>query len=775
MWAGKPLIVETGLLAQQAGGSCTVQYGDTIALATATISKNTREGLDFFPLMVEFEEKLYANGQIKGSRFIKREGRPSDESVLVSRMIDRALRPLFDDRIRNDVQVICTTMSFDREAPIDVVALIAASCALHMSDAPWNGPLAGNRIGLVEGELVVNPTMDQMDVSTLDLVTAGAGDKVIMVECGANEVPKDVMNKAFVLATQHYAPVVELIEEVRKAVGKEKLSLEDLMPHKTQEEINAETAAIEVITKYITEVTAPWLLEKDLPTKKLRKGNLDIVKSILKEKLSADESLTPEQVSFAMSKASGLIEEEVSRAVLERDRRVDGRGLREIRELYGQINLFPRTHGSALFARGETQILTVTTLGAPGDAQVVDGLGIDEKRRYMHHYNFPPYSVGEVSPLRGTGRREIGHGALAEKALMPVLPTLEEFPYTIRLVSETMGSNGSSSMASTCASTLALLAAGVPITSSVAGVAIGLISDETQGKYKVITDLQDLEDGKGGMDFKITGSRKGFTAIQLDTKTTGLPPHVVTEALEQGEAGITTILDFMAGVIAQPQELSVYAPRILSLRIEPDKIGAVIGSGGKVINSIIEETQVAIDIEDDGLVMITGAMEGALKAKEIIENIVKEVEVGEEYEGKVTRVLDFGAIVEFLPGKDGMVHVSEIDWKRTENVSDVLKIGDVVKVKVVKIEDGKIGLSMKALKPKPEGYVERPPRSNDSRGPRHGGGRPSHGGGYGRRDERPRHQGQSSASAPRPSLENEAQGVQDDAKKKKRGLFGFGG
>ena len=699
---GKKVIVETGLLAQQAGGACTVQIGDTVVLAAATISKYAREGLDFFPLMVEFEEKLYANGQIKGSRFIKREGRPTDEAVLTGRMIDRALRPLFDERIRNEVQVIVTTMSYDREAPIDVVSLIAASCALHMSDVPWNGPLAGNRIGLVDGKLIVNPTIDEMDVSDLDLVTAGTGDKVIMVECGANEVPKDKMDEAFKLATKHYAEVTDLIEKVRKGAGKEKLNILELMPDKSEEEIKAEEEAVEIARELLKDLTAPWLLEKDLPTKKLRKGNLEIVKDELKVKLTEKE-LTEDQISYAMNKASGLVEDEISKAILERDRRVDGRAMTEIRDLAAQINLFPRTHGSGLFMRGETHILSLVTLGSPGDAQIIDGLGIEEKKRYMHHYNFPPYSVGEVKMLRGTGRREVGHGALAEKALMPVLPAQADFPYTIRVVSETMGSNGSSSMGSTCGSTLALLAAGVPLKKHVGGIAIGLISDEEKGVYKVITDLQDLEDGNGGMDFKITGTRDGITAIQLDTKTKGLPPQVITEALEQGASALNKVIDVLEKTIPAPQEMSVHAPRIITLMIDPEKIREVIGQGGKVINSIIDATGVQIDIEDDGSVFITGAVEGAEAAQKWIENIVKVPEAGEEYEGTVVRLMDFGAFVEILPGKDGLVHVSEIAWERTENVADAVKIGDKVKVKVIEIDSqGRINLSMKALLPRPE-------------------------------------------------------------------------
>ena len=721
-FAGKTLKIETGVLALQANAAVTVQLGDSVVLATATISKKQRDNLDFFPLMVEFDEKLYAGGQIKGSRFIKREGRPSDEAVLTGRMIDRALRPMFDERIRNDIQVICTTLSYDPEAPIDVVALIAASAALHISDIPWNGPLSANRIGLINDELILNPTIAQIIESDLDLVTSGMGDKVIMVECGANEVPVKKMDEAFKFAVANYKPVTDLIEKARTAIGKEKLSLTDLMPQKTEEVLALEDAAVKVAEKLIKELTGPWLLTNDVPTKKLRKGNTDIVKKELKLKL-VEAGLTEDQIKYVSDKASKMIEDEVSRSIIERDRRVDGRSMKEIRELSSQINLFPRTHGSAMFMRGETQVVSIVTLGSPGDAQILDSLGVDEKKRYMHHYNFPPYSVGEVAPMRGTGRREIGHGALAEKALVPVLPTQEEFPYTIRVVSETMGSNGSSSMASTCGSSISLMAAGVPIKRHVGGIAMGLVSDEKNGIYKVITDLQDLEDGFGGMDFKVTGTRQGITAIQLDTKTSGLPPKVVTDALNQSEEALDEVISFLEKTVAVPQELSKYAPRILSLRIDPEKIGEVIGSGGKVINEIIEMCGgVAIDIEDDGLVLVTGEVENAQKAIKIIETITKVPQAGDVFEGPVVRLMDFGAFIQLAPGKDGMCHVSEIAYTRIEKPADVLKVGDIVKVMVKEVDSmGRINLSMKALLPKPEGYIEQPPRPRPPSRPFNGG------------------------------------------------------
>lgn len=708
-WGGKDLTIETGKLALQAGGAVTVTYGDTVMMATATISGNTREGLDFFPLMVEFEEKLYAAGKIKGSRFIKREGRPSDEAVLTGRMIDRALRPLFDDRIRNDVQVICTTLAYDPAVPFDVIGLIAASAALSISDVPWEGPIACVRVGLLDDEFVMNPSVEQIAKSKLDLIVAGRPNRLIMVECGANEVAEDKMQAAFDFADGYYQPVIELIEKVKAAVGKEKKSLTMLMANKTEEQLVKEENAVTLAREIIKEITAPWLLIDSVPTKALRKNYLSSLKVELKEKLlpkilatAAPEENVDKLVAYVMGKSTKLIEWEISLAIIDRERRVDGRSMSDVRELSAEINLFKRLHGSALFSRGETQVLSIVTLGAPGDAQIVDGMEVEEKKRYMHHYNFPPYSVGEVSPMRGTGRREIGHGALAEKALIPVLPTQEEFPYTIRVVSEVMGSNGSSSMGSTCGSSLALMAAGVPIKKPVAGIAMGLVSLEDKGIYKVITDLQDLEDGLGGMDFKVAGTADGITAIQLDTKTTGIPRDVVVQCFKQSRDARLKILDVMNAAISKPAELSEFAPRILTLRIDPEKIREVIGTGGKVINGIIAETGVNIDIEDDGLVMITGAMEGAQKALKIVQSIVKVPEVGEIFEGEVVKLMDFGAFVKLTPSKDGMVHVSEIDWKRIEKPSDVLKVGEKVKVKVMAIDDlGRVNLSMKALKEKP--------------------------------------------------------------------------
>lgn len=709
-WGGKEITIETGRLAMQAGGAVTVTCAGTVVMAAATISSNRRDNLDFFPLMVEFEEKLYAAGKIKGSRFIKREGRPSDEAVLTGRMIDRALRPLFDDRIRNDVQVICTTLSYDPAVPFDVLGLIAASAALSISDVPWNGPIAGMRVGMTDGEYILNPSVEQMNKSRLDLILAGVTGKVIMIECGANEVTEDEMLKAFDFADAFYAPVVELINTVVAKVGKQKKSLGELMPQKTDEQLATEDMVIKLAKEVAKEVTAPWLLVKDLPTKALRKNGMGEVKAELKEKLHQRilmlghaEDEAEKLTVFGAAKASKIIEQEVSNAILERERRVDGRGMYDIRALSADVHIYPRLHGSAIFERGETQVLSVVTLGAPGDAQIIDGMEVEEKKRYMHHYNFPPYSVGEVSPLRGTGRREVGHGALAEKALVPVLPAQADFPYTIRVVSEVFGSNGSSSMGSTCGSSLALMSAGVPIKRPVAGIAMGVVSEEEKGIFKVITDLQDLEDGNGGMDFKVAGTSEGITAIQLDTKTTGLPRQVWIDALKYGKEARLKILDVMNAAISTPSELSAFAPRILTLRIDIEKIREVIGSGGKVINGIIADTGVQIDIEDDGLVMITGAMEGAQKALKAVQDIVKVPEVGEVYEGEVVRMLDFGAFIKLTAAKDGMVHVSEIDWKRVEKPSDVLKLGQKVKVKVIAVDDqGRINLSMKALIPKPE-------------------------------------------------------------------------
>lgn len=737
-WGGKPLIIETGRFAHAAGGSCTVQYGDTIVLATATMSEEPREGLSFFPLMVDFEEKLYAAGRIKGSRFIKKEGRPTDEAVLAGRYIDRALRPLFPEGIRNDVQVIVTVLSFDGENDPDVVGLIAASCALHISSIPWNGPIGNIRIGNIGGEWVVNPTYEARSKSVLDLAFAGTAEKVIMVEAGASEAHDDLVLDAFAFGLKHMRKPIELIEEVRKAVGKEKMDPTAAATNEERARRERERAVVKIAEPFILQKIQEYFFGAPQATKSERRDAKLRIKREAAEFLASKE-IAPEEIRYGTAAVEPMIEREVSRLIVDEGRRVDGRGLDEIRPLVAEVGLFKRTHGSGHFSRGETQVLSMLTLGAPGDEQTLDGMELTGTKRYMHHYNFPPFSVGETKPMRGPGRREIGHGALAEKALLPVLPDKETFPYTIRVVSEVLGSNGSSSMGSTCGSTLALMDAGVPIKTPVAGVAMGL-AQNAKGDWKVITDLQDLEDGEGGMDFKITGTRNGITAIQMDTKTHGLSMDIVREAFTKAKVGRLHILETMAQTIAEPRaELSPYAPRIITLRIHPEQIGLVIGPGGKMINEIIAETGVqAIDIEDDGLVMITSlSAEGAQKAKEWIEQMTREVEPGETFKGKVVRVMDFGAIVEFLPGKDGMVHVSELAPWRVAQVGDIVKMGDEVFVKVLDVDvaNNRISLSMKQAEGNDYTKFKRPePGAFPSDRPR--GDRPHHGNGNGGRPNR---------------------------------------
>ncbi len=702
---GKTLSLETGKLAQQAGSSVVCRYGDTVVLATVVMSPTPRDGVDFFPLMVEYEERLYAAGKIKSSRFIKREGRATDEAVLTGRMIDRSIRPLFPDELKNEVQVILTVLSVDQENDPDVPAMVGAAAVLMLSDIPWHGPLAGIRIGRINGEWVINPSYEARAKSDLDLFVSGTGENVLMIEAGAHQVPEGACYDAIEFSLKHLGSLCRFLENVQNEIGSPKKTIEQLLPKKETEETEAE----EPISADILEKTNAWLTENfprylitgENVTKRSRKTAIGEMRQAL------DEYLKTEQVGKdKRKKLLAIVDEraeaEVARAILESQTRVDGRTLDQIRPLSVEVGVLPRTHGSGLFQRGETQVLSIVTLGSPGDEQTLDGMEEVGKKRYMHHYNFPPYSVGEVKPLRGPGRREIGHGALAEKALLPVLPTKEEFPYTIRVVSEVLGSNGSSSMASTCGSSLALMDAGVPISAPVAGIAMGLASDEEAGRYTVLTDLQDLEDGKGGMDFKVAGTRSGITAIQLDTKTKGLPLPVVKETLEKALAARLRILDAMADVIASPRaELSQYAPRITSLRINPDKIRDVIGVGGKTINEIIDATGVQIDIEQDGLVMITATnAEGAEQAIEWIKRLTREVAVGELYEGKVTRMLDFGAFVEILPRQEGLVHISELAPYRVNAVSDIVKIGQMVTVKCIGIDDqGRINLSLKRALP----------------------------------------------------------------------------
>ena len=700
-FAGKKLVIETGQLAQQANGSCTVRYGDTVVLATAVMG-NIKEGVDYFPLSVEYEERLYAAGKIKGSRWIKREGRPSDEAILTARLVDRCIRPLFSKEIKNEVQVVLTVLSFDQENDSDIVGLIAASTALAISDIPWNGPLAGIRLGRIENEWVVNPSFEAREKSTLDLVVAGMNEKILMVEAEGKEVPEDVVYSAIEFSGKHINKIIKLIDEVVRAIGKTKIDLVPTALAAGEEEETPESykELVEKADKWIKENVTKILFDKKLSTKEERKSALAESKENLIAYLE-EQGIGKERRKKALPLFDRFVEKEVSRAIIEEEKRVDGRKLTEIRPLNVKVGILPRTHGSALFNRGATQVLSIVTLGSPGDEQFLEGLEESGRKRFMHHYNFPPYSVGETGRIGSPGRRDIGHGALAEKAVRPLMPTKEEFPYTVRVVSEVLGSNGSSSMASTCGTSLALMDAGVPLKKAVAGIAMGLASDEEKGVYKVLTDLQDLEDGPGGMDFKIAGTAEGITAIQLDTKTSGLPLDVVKKTLDQGRQARLEILETMNRVIAEFRpDLSPYAPRIVSFNIDPERIREVIGPGGKVINEIIDATGVQIDIEQDGLVMVTSTNEeGSKKAVDWIKSIVREVEVGEIFEGKVVKILDFGAIVQILPNQDGMVHISELAHHRVGSVSDVVKIGDVVKVKVINAENGRIGLSIKALLP----------------------------------------------------------------------------
>lgn len=730
-WGGTPLTIETGRYALQANAALTVRYGDTVMMATVVKSDSIRAGIDYFPLMVDFEEKLYAAGRIKGSRFIKREGRPSDDAILSGRLIDRAIRPLFDDRIRNDVQVIVTALSIDGEHDSAFVGLIAASAVLSISSLRWNGPIGAARIGRNKetGEFILNVSDAQIasGVSDLDLMVAGTPEKLIMTEAGAVEVPDDVVVDAMKWGCAQLTPVVDLIARVQRELG---VTKESFTPDVSEELARAE----EITTSYLTASTDSVIFAEKKITKQERTVVINALKTGVKDAL-ATAGISPETTAVVASSIKERVAGIVSARILSHKQRLDGRGLTEIRSLLSEIDLLPRTHGSALFMRGDTQVLSLTTLGAPGDVQTLDSMEEVGTKRYMHHYNDAPFTYGEAGPLRGPGRRAIGHGALAERALEPVLPSEESFPYAIRVVSEVMGSNGSSSMASTCASSLSLMAAGVPIKKPVAGIAMGLASrtDESGSiiDWEVLTDLQDIEDGRGGMDFKIAGTADGITAVQMDTKTAGLSWDIVEKTFAQSKAARQEILLAMQQTIAQPKaDLSPYAPRIETLRIDPEKIGDVIGPGGKIIKKIIEETQVQIDIEQDGRVLITAVdMEAMARAKEKILAIVKVIEAGEEYEGPVVRLEDFGAFVQLTPNKDGLVHVSEISWERTNKPSDVLKIGQVVKVLVKEIDQlGRVNLTMRGLTAKPEGYVEPPPRPPRTGGPPRGG--RSGGGGF---------------------------------------------
>lgn len=720
-WAGRRLTIETGRFALQALSSCTARYGDTMILATVVKSKEVRDGIDYFPLMVDFEEKLYAAGKIKGSRFIKREGRPSDDAILVGRLIDRSIRPLFDERVRNDVQVILTALSVDGENDAAIASLIAASCAIAISPIPWAGPIAAARVGRKNGELILNATIKQIEEGDLNLVVAGTPEKLVMVEAGANEVAEEDLLKAMKWGCGELQPVIDLIKKVQKDLKVEKMD-------PTKEEVSEAVAAVrnakELAEKFVADHADDMIFDTPKITRKERYGMLDGFERALKTYLP-ENGVPEEAIKPALKEIKTFVQKAVTKRILDKGQRLDGRKMEEIRELQVGVDLLPnRVHGSAMFMRGDTQVLSTVTLGAPGDVQTLDSMEEDGTKRYMHHYNDTPASYGEAGPLRGPGRRAIGHGALAERALDPVMPPQEKFPYAIRVVSEVLGSNGSSSMASTCGSTLSLMAAGVPIKKPVAGIAMGLASNE-KGKWQVITDLQDVEDGPGGMDFKIAGTRDGITAVQMDTKTLGLSWEIVEQTISQSQKARLEILEKMATAISAPRaDLSPYAPRIETIMIDPEKIRDVIGPGGKIINKIIDETGVQIDIEQDGRVLVTSNdAEGMKKAIKTIIELTKEVQAGEIYEGVVVRLEDFGAFVQILPNKDGLVHVSEISWERVGRPSDVLKINDKVQVKVKEIDSlGRVNLTMKELKSKPEGYVDQPPRERRPFGGSHGGG-----------------------------------------------------
>ncbi len=712
--AGIELSVEVGKLAQQAQGSCTVTYGETVVLATAVSSSSPREGIDYFPLMVDYEERLYAAGKIKGSRFIKREGRATDDAILTARLIDRSIRPLFKESQRNDVQVVVTVLSYDGINEPDFPSLIAASIALGISPITWGGPLAGIKIGRIGSEWVINPSVEARQKSDFDLLVAGVKDQVVMIEAGAKQVPEAVMIEAIEFAGKHIQKILPFIEKIIKEVG---------LP-KQEASIDPEKAAIR---KLVTDKVQTFLATKNLDNcfqadKSKMKAAIEEVKTELDQVLKVDNEVSKDARAMGIAMLDQVLEKTFKTLVLEKNKRPDNRAFDEIRPLSAEVAILPRTHGSALFSRGETQVLSVVTLGAPGDEQTLDSMEESGTKKYMHHYNFPGYSTGEVKPLRGPGRREIGHGALAEKALVAVLPDGADFPYTIRVVSEVLGSNGSSSQASICGSTLSLMDAGVPIKAPVAGIAMGLVVDDKDpNKYQILTDIQGIEDHSGHMDFKVAGTEAGITAIQLDIKLGGISYNVVKETITKARVARMKVLEVMAKAITAPRsELSQYAPRIITLRIDPEKIREVIGTGGKIINEIIDKCGVQIDIEQDGLVLITSVnSEGAQKAKTWIENIVKEIEVGEIYEGKVTQIIkdrnsgsEIGAIVELVPGKDGMVHISQVSYTRIAKITDQINIGDTVKVKVVDVDkaNNRVSLSIKDLLPKPEGWTEQDSR-----------------------------------------------------------------
>jgi polyribonucleotide nucleotidyltransferase len=728
------VIIETGKLAEQAGGAVTVRTGDTLVFATATMSAAAREGIDFFPLSVDYEEKLYAAGRIPGS-FMRREGRPSEASILIARVTDRPLRPLFPKDMRNEVQVIVTPLSHDQENHVDILSIIAASAALHISDVPWDGPIGAVRVGQIDGEFVLNPTIPEMENSQLDLRMAGTADAIIMVEAGASEVDEETLVRALRFGHDAMQGIIAVQNEMRAQLGKPK---REYVPA-----VVNETLASEVESK----VTADIIRILENPTEK---GERNAALDELRERLIAEyEDVSPDVEPISLAQVSealnDTLKKEVRRRILDEGVRPDGRDYTTIRPLAAEVDVIPRVHGSGLFKRGQTQVLSICTLGTPRDSQPLDGLYPEDTKRYMHHYNFPPFSTGETWMLRGPKRREIGHGALAETALRSVIPPEDEFPYTIRVVSEVMSSNGSTSMASVCGSTLALMAGGVPITAPVAGIAMGLIKEAE--RYAVLTDIQGIEDHLGDMDFKVAGTAKGVTALQMDIKIRGVSDDILRQALAQAREARMKILDVILGVIPKPRaELSAYAPRIESVKIDVEKIGMVIGPGGKMIRSIQDKTGTKIDIGEDGTVFIaSNDGPSADRARDMILALTEEPELGHIYTGRVARVENYGAFVEILPGHDGLVPISQLADRHIARVEDEVSVGDEIMVMITDIDsDGKIRLSRQAVL---EGWTLEEARAADTKigaprgGGRSGGGRGGHGGYGGRGGDRDRRGG----------------------------------
>lgn len=717
--AGRSLTIETGKLARQANGSVVVRYGETVVLVTATVSSEAREGTDFLPLTVDYEERLYAVGRIPGG-FIRREGRPTQEAILASRLTDRTIRPLLPKTWRRETQIIVTVLSTDQENDPNLLAIIGASAALSISDMPFEGPVSAVTVGYSDGKLVLNPILPELATSSLDLVICSTAKNIVMVEAGAHEVPEDIITEAMKFGHEANQAILALQEELTKQVQKPKM---EAPPAWSQPEIMA------LVDSILTTRLSDALCQS------IKADRLAAVQELRRE---LEEKLKDTYPANDIANAFEVKVKQITRSnILEKSLRMDGRRLDELRPISCEVGLLPRTHGTGLFNRGETQVLTITTLGSMSDRQQLDGLGLEETKHYLHHYNFPPFSTGEVKRVGTVGRREIGHGALAERAILPVVPNEKEFPYTIRLVSEVLGSSGSTSMGSTCASSLSLMDAGIPIKKAVSGIAMGLVTDD-KGNYAVLTDIEGVEDAYGDMDFKIAGTEDGITALQLDIKLKGVSLEILDKAIKQSRDARMKILGIMNDAIgASRTNLSPYAPRMYKISINPEKIGTVIGPGGKMIRSIIEETKCSVDIDDSGTVVIGSSDEkSAQRAIEIIEGLTKEVEVGGIYTGKVSRILNFGAMVEILPNKEGLVHISELAEQRVEKVEDVVKVGDEITVKVIEIDHmGRVNLSRRAVfekpgeerpvertqRPRPEYAGRRPRESRPSRG---GGSRP---------------------------------------------------